>query len=440
MPRSTPFPSASVSMSDLSPSDVRRLFAGSCAALAATGMTFSVRGDIMSALGQQFSLDHFQLGLIAGAAFYGYVAAILGGGLLVDVLGAGRILQAAFVAQVLGLLLTIASPGFALLFVGTLVVGLGNGFVEAAANPLVATLYPRRKSQRLNAFHAWFAGGLITGGLVGYGFTRAGLGWQAKLAAIIVAVAGYGAVLFRMRFPRMERVTAAVSDRDMFRTAARPVFLVFLGCMFLTASTELGPNQWIPDTLGRTAGASGILVLVFINGIMFASRTLGSRLTDKVSPVAVLAVSSVLAAAGLQMLSHARAPLAAYGAAAVFALGIGRMWPTMLGVVAERCPSGGSFVLALMGSGGMLATAVTLPWMGHLIDSQGVAGTFATVSVLPMLCAVVFLAVWLRDRALGGHRAQTLDLAAAQPQRSGSAGKAVDVLLDPGAQVGERYT
>ncbi len=411
MPRPIPRVSADTTAPDMSPAVVRRLFIGSCIALAATGMTFSVRGDIMAALGQQFSLDHFQLGLIAGAAFYGYVAAILGGGLLVDLLGVGRILHAAFVAQIVGLLLTIAAPGFTLLFTGTLVVGLGNGLVEAATNPLVATLYPRRKSQRLNSFHAWFAGGLIAGGLVGYGFTRAGLDWRVKLAAIIVVTVSYGAVFFRMRFPRTERVTSEVSTGEMYRTATRPIFLVFLGCMFLTASTELGPNQWIPETLGQTAGASGILVLIFINGIMFASRTLGSQLVERVSPVTVLAVSCVLAAAGLQMLSRAHSPLAAYGAAAIFALGIGRMWPTMLGVVAERYPKGGSFVLALMGSGGMLATAFTLPWMGHLIDTQGVAATFATVSVLPVLCAVVFLAVWLRDRAGGGHRAEKLGCA-----------------------------
>ncbi len=53
-------------------------------------MTFSVRGDIMGALGQHFSLNHYQLGLIAGAAFYGYVGAILGGGLLVDAWAPGK--------------------------------------------------------------------------------------------------------------------------------------------------------------------------------------------------------------------------------------------------------------------------------------------------------------------------------------------------------------
>ncbi|MDC2961334.1 MFS transporter [Streptomyces gilvifuscus] len=394
------------------PFDIRRLFVGSCIALAATGMTFSVRGDIMGALGQQFALNHYQLGLIAGAAFYGYVGAILGGGLLVDALGARKILTLAFIAQLAGLALTIIAPGFSMLFAGTLVVGLGNGLIEAAANPLVASLYPRQKTRRLNAFHAWFAGGLIVGGLVGYGFTRAGLDWRMKLAAIILSVLAYGVVLLPLRFPPTERVAAAVSSREMFRTATRPIFLILLACMFLTASTELGPNQWIPDTLGHLAGASGILVLTFVNGIMFAARTFGSRLLGKASPVAVLAVSSVLAAAGLQLLAHAHSALGAYAAAAVFALGIGRYWPTMLGAVAERCPKGGSFVLALMGSGGMLATAITLPWMGHMIDAHGAAYAFATVSILPALCVLAFTAIWLRDRKTGAETIETLPVAA----------------------------
>ncbi|MEV4613118.1 MFS transporter [Kitasatospora sp. NPDC049258] len=390
------------------PFHLRRLFAGSCVALAATGMTFSVRGDIMGALGHDFSLDHYHLGLIAGAAFYGYVGAILGGGLLVDVLGAKKILTCAFVAQLTGLVATLAAPGFGALFAGTLVVGLGNGLIEAAANPLVATLYPANKTSRLNTFHAWFAAGLIAGGVVGFGFTRAGMGWQAKLGAILLLVLAYGALLFPLRFPRTERVAAAVTGREVFRTAGRPVFLVLLGCMLLTASTELGPGQWIPDTLDQLAGAPGILVLTFVNGIMFASRTIGGRLIGRRSPVAVLAGSCALAAVGLQLLAHARSAPVAYGAAAVFALGIGRLWPTMLGVVAERFPEGGSFVLALMGSGGMLATALTVPWMGGLIDGRGAASTFATVSMLPAVCVLVFTAVWLRDRRAGGHRIEPL--------------------------------
>ena len=112
-----------------------RLFLASCIALLATGMTFAVRGDIMGPLGQQFALSDRDLGLIAGAAFYGFMLSILFGGALVDALGMGRILALAFASHVSGLLLTIFAPGATLLFVGTLIVGIGNGLVEAACNP-----------------------------------------------------------------------------------------------------------------------------------------------------------------------------------------------------------------------------------------------------------------------------------------------------------------
>ena len=42
--------------------------------------------------------------------------------------------------------------------------------------------------------------------------------------------------------------------------------------MILTASTELAPNQWIPNILTTTAAMSGILVLVWINGLMAVGR------------------------------------------------------------------------------------------------------------------------------------------------------------------------
>jgi len=46
----------------------RLLFIASCIALVATAMTFAVRGDIIGVLGEEFTLDNQNLGLIAGAA------------------------------------------------------------------------------------------------------------------------------------------------------------------------------------------------------------------------------------------------------------------------------------------------------------------------------------------------------------------------------------
>jgi len=385
-----------------------RLFLASCIALLATGMTFAVRGDIMGPLGQQFVLSDRNVGLIAGAAFYGFMLSILFGGSLVDSLGMGRILTLAFASHVCGLLLTILAPSFAVLFAGTLIVGIGNGLVEAACNPLIATVYSDRKTQKLNAFHAWFPLGLIVGGLTSFAMTALHLDWHIKLASILVVVAAYGALFLGQRFPATERVQASISTGAMYRELARPAFLLLLGCMFLTAATELGPNQWIPDSLKKIAGTSGILVLVFINTLMFLGRTFAGPVVHRISPVGLIAGCSVLSAAGLFGLGHATTPGGAYLAAAVFALGICYYWPTMLGLTSERFPRGGSLLLGIMGAAGNLSVALILPYMGHINDTQGPAVAFQKVALLPVLLVVVFTALYLSDKSKGGYRAEVL--------------------------------
>ena len=95
-----------------------------------------------------------------------------------------------------------------------------------------------------------------------------GFGWQVKMAIILIPTLVYGAMFLRMRIPETERVTAGVSTAGMFREAFRPMFLVLCFAMLLTASTELGTNQWLPNILTTTAAVSGILVLAYINGLM----------------------------------------------------------------------------------------------------------------------------------------------------------------------------
>jgi fucose permease len=51
--------------------------------------------------------------------------------------------------------------------------GMAQGAIEAVANPLVATLHPERRAERLNLLHAWWPAGLILGGVAAFGVTRA---------------------------------------------------------------------------------------------------------------------------------------------------------------------------------------------------------------------------------------------------------------------------
>lgn len=354
----------------------------------------------MGELGTHFSLDHAQVGIVASGAFYGYTISLGLAGTVVDLLGTRRVVYLALIAQVLGIVATIAAPNFGILLVATLLIGLGNGLVEAGMNPLVATLYPGSRTRHLNIFHAWFAGGLLVGGASAYLLGLIGLGWQLKMAVILIPVIAYGAVFLGRRLPVDQRVASGGTTASMYRTLGKPIFLILVGAMLLTGATELGPNQWIPSTLSDAAGAPGILVLLFINGIMILGRTAGNLVVGNLRPTLVMAIGSALACVGLIGLGNAHEPVTAFLFAGVFAVGISRFWPTMLALVADRVPEGGALSMAVTGAAGMLSTALILPYMGVVIDSSGIGTALIHVAVLPAILVPLFIVLWARERRM----------------------------------------
>jgi len=381
-----------------------QMFVASCIALIATAIIFAVRGDILGDLSKHFELTKEQTGWVISAAFWGFALSIFIGGQLCDLLGMRNILALAFTGHVLGTLMTIFASGYMMLAAATLLIGLGNGFVEAAINPLVATIYPDRKTQKLNALHAWWPGGIVIGSVLAYALTKAGQGWQVKQAIVLIPAVIYGVMLLRLRLPRTERVQSGVSTGRMYKEALRPLFILWFICMWLTASTELGPNQWIAEIMKNTATQSGILILGWISIIMLVGRLFAGPVVHKLSPIGLLIASAVASAIGLVALSRVTTAPTAYGASFIFAVGICYFWPTMLGVTSERFPAGGALLLGLMGAAGNVSTALSQPLMGYFYDTYGPSGALRYVAILPVILVVVFGAIFIRDLAKGGYK------------------------------------
>ena len=348
-----------------------RLFIASCCALAVSAVAFAVIGDILGSLKAQFVLTNLEVGYIGGAAIWGFTVTILVFGPLCDTLGMRFLVRLAVVCHILGVLVMIAAGGFWMLFIGALTISLGNGLIEAACNPLVATLYPNQKAIKLNQFHVWWPGGIVLGGLASYGLNAIGLGsWQVRLGLILVPAVIYGVLMARERFPQTENAQSGVSTAEMFKaTFTSPLFLLLLLCMFMTASIELGPNRWIPAVL-EAGGIPGILVLVWISGLMAVLRLRAAGpLIRRLSPTLILLGSVILTGIGLYWLSWAETSVTAFIAATIFALGICFIWPTMLGFVSERIPKSGALGLALMGGAGMgIVGLVAAPILGKIAD------------------------------------------------------------------------
>ena len=147
-----------------------------------------------------------------------------------------------------------------------------------------------------------------------------------------------------------------VTTKEMFKACLNPLFLIMIVCMFLTAATELGTRTWI-DALLKGAGVSGIFVLVFIFGIMALGRSFAGPVVHRLNPNGMLIFSALFAGIGLLLLSMSSG-YAAFGAAAVFAVGICFFWPTMLGFVSEYLPKTGALGLSLMGGAGMFSVSL----------------------------------------------------------------------------------
>src|SRR5688572_6928357 len=391
-----------------------QLFLASCIALIFTSLTFAFRASLEGVWGAEFNLTKQQVGWVFSPAFWGFTLAMVIGGPLCDVLGMKRLLVFAFIGHIAGAIIYIFAKDATMLFIGTLCIDIGNGMVEAACNPLVVSLYPNNKTTMLNRFHVWFPGGNVIGGLLAFAvLTQLNLDWRILMVPLFIAVVIYGFLFIKLKFPQTERVTSGVSTGEMFKACLNPLFLVMIACMFLTAATELGTTTWIQALL-EGSGVSGILVLVFIFGIMALGRSFAGPVVHRLNPNGMLIFSAIFAGIGLVLLSMLSG-YAAFAAAAVYAVGICFFWPTMLGFVSEYLPKTGALGLSLMGGAGMFSVSLILPVMGGWLESykktalaQGMDDAAATayassetlmkVAVMPAIVLVIFVIIYVVKR------------------------------------------
>ncbi|MCX2980098.1 MFS transporter [Halieaceae bacterium IMCC14734] len=411
------------------------------------GLGFAVRANIAPNL-QTDIYDKIDLansasmvGEALGITFTGFALTLLFGSALVDVVGMKRMLLLSalgYIAGSAGLLMAALNPTGAsvetMVLVSLLLTGLGWGAVEAAANPMVAALYPEEKTHRLNILHAWWPAGIVVGGLLGVAITALGLPWQLNMFVLMLPALVLAWMVASSVFPVTERVAAGVSYTGMImELLKRPLFWVFWCCMYLTATAELAPGQWVNISLSNIVGMQGILLLVYVSALMFIMRHFAGPIVARISSVGLLFVGCLAAGIGLYLLSISTSPIAAFAAATVWGAGIAFIWPTMLAIASERFPKGGAVAMGLMGFAGGMAIQFVLPRMGAIFDNakaeaaggaDKLAGlspeamaevlryasveSFQAVAVVPLLLLPVFGAIWLYDRSRGTGGAEVI--------------------------------
>ncbi len=391
------------------------LFWGCFIALVATAFGFVVRTQIINEWGIEFGLSETQKGEILGVGLWPFAISIVLFSLVIDKIGYRNAMLFGFVCHILSAVITIFATGYWMLYIGTFIVALGNGTVEAYINPVVATMFNKDKTKWLNILHAGWPGGLVLGGLLA--ISLGDIAWQYKVALIALPTFIYLIMLWNRKFPINERVAAGVSYIEMLkevgivgaliivslimaeigrvfnfpslliyasigiltavygyyaRSWGNALFIFFLIIMIPLATTELGTDSWItplmePELL--KLGIDPLWLLVYTSAIMAILRFYAGPIVHKLSPLGLLAVCSAVAALGLVFLSRAEG-LVILAAATLYGFGKAFFWPTTLGIVSEQFPKGGALTLNGVAAVGMLGVGIVgASFLGNIQDT-----------------------------------------------------------------------
>ncbi len=300
------------------------------------------------------------------------------------------------------------AEAYNLLYWGSVILGLGNGTVEAFINPVVATMFKKDKTKWLNILHAGWPGGLVLGGILTILLgAQAAEDWRILIYLIAIPAVVYLVMLLKVQFPVNERVESGTSYKEMlaefgaigalisgyliFRqlgmvfgwgdtivyglTAAatvgyglyckslgRPLLIFLCIIMIPLATTELGTDGAISGLMEepmKEAGYNGLWVLIYTSAIMMVLRFwFAGPIVKALGPLGLLATSAVLAILGLYLLSSASGLAMIFVFATLYGFGKTFFWPTTLGVVSEQCPKGGALTLNAIAGIGMLAVGI----------------------------------------------------------------------------------
>jgi MFS family permease len=266
--------------SDAIASNASRLLWAGFLAILATGIGFGIRGGILATWAAEFGFTGAQLGAIGGAGLTGFCFGVIIGGLVVDKIGYGKLIVAAFVMHLLSAFVTFSATAgqaqataYMFLYLGTFIFALGNGTLEAVANPLVSTLFPRNRTHYLNILHASWPAGLVIGGLIGWILGDGmGVSWKLQLGLFLVPTVLYGIAFFGQSFPKSEASAQGLSVGEMLKEVG--VLGALVACALL--------GLFFKDQLGG--------ILAFFTGSEFFSSTTWSMLCWSVAAVLLVMV------------------------------------------------------------------------------------------------------------------------------------------------------
>ncbi len=362
-------------LTTLDPARLRRARAAVFGVFAVNGFLLAAWVVHIPAISARTGISHATLGslllVLAGGALIGMQIA----GPLADRWGSRRMVAVA------GLVLSAAAigPGLATdavgLAVALAVFGLGNGALDVSMNTQAVHVERSYGRPIMSAFHALFSLGGVAGSLLGAATLAAG--WPPLTTLSGAAVIGAATVLACVpallpheRHDAREESAVDAPNRD--RTGTRRV-LTLGATAFALFLAEGVANDWstlqVKEHLGASESTAALAFGAFAV-MMTVGRFAADRVAARFGPVAVVRYGTLVAAAGLAVVTTSSLVPLTLAGWAVFGLGLSGCIPqifTAAGNLHTGAPGVTMSRVVGMGYLGLLAGPALLGWLTEVM-------------------------------------------------------------------------
>lgn len=371
-------------------SNERRLTGLAYACLLTVGIHAGWIGPFLAEISHTLRVPIDDAGLVVSAGATGYFVALLVAGALSHRFSAQAILIFAMALMAAGLLGLARAAGLPALLGAGVLIGIGNGSVDVAANALVVDLNRERTAAALNYLHVLFGVGALLGPLiVGLALAQAISYWWIFLAgALLSTLVAAGLAIA----PEVAVRVPTTSGDGFLAMLAHPIVWVIGGVLFLYVGGEVGIGAWLflylrsAADLGATVASWGVslywlgLIVGRLSGGRLAHRIPAREITMLVASISALALIGLIAAPRW----HGLAALMVF----LIGFGYGPIFPNMVAVGAARFPAQVGKMSSLVIAGGALG-GILVPW----IMGRAVATTSERAAMQGALAVTVAMAL-----------------------------------------------
>lgn len=263
---------------------------------------------------------------------------------------------------------------YAGIILSIVIYALGSGLIEVIISPLVEACPSDSKAGAMSLLHSFYSWGQMSVVLLSTLFFKvAGIDNWRILALIWACIPLINGVYFSfVPIPTILSENKGMGIKNLLKTK---LFYVAGLIMLCAGASELAMSQWASafaeSGLGVSKTVGDLLGPCLFAVFMGAARLLYSKLSDKIPLTTVMAASAALCIVSYLVAGLSPVPIVSLLACGLCGLSVGVMWPGTFSLAAEKIPTGGTAMFALLALFGDLGCASGPALVGRMATIFG---------------------------------------------------------------------